>query len=724
MPVIKKALKQEVHWTLPWNVESEANHRLSHLLGSLDCYFAKNIVSASGYVWEVAEGDWKSLVDAPAEDAIRVRDKLATITDDVRRQLAKAYPSNVVQGQMLAEKFLSVPNDEYIFYCNKGDEVDVVLTGWGFKNHRRPMGVAHEQALISNGVLVRIGFTINGELQANHPFAVIRQTANELQTGVDGFFSLGNNIKPGLQLTFVSRVSEESFQLVVVEGQSDYLFEVTLPKQEPLPVSETVMSPVFEPEPEEIIEPKVTPEVEPEIEPLTQPEPEPEIPFEPKTEPIAEISSEPEIDEEKVLKPDIIIELNDKNKNVIPGARLLLKNHKDEKYAAYTNDDGQIIVPNSFFTHKKKVEVAPFVEGLKVKKCKIKYDSACNFYIIELKDRRNWRNLWWLLLFLLPLLLLVRCQHDITVTCVDAKTPEPIKDVEVALDYTAHFLYKDGAFFVNESHCYQQITDVSGSTVFKNLECSVYSYIFHCLSKVNVVADETVSAQRYFHFTRHILLELVNIDCDVDVVMCIDNTGSMKDLLDMVKKNALNFHSDLQTYAAKKRRNIKKTRLKVIAFGDLAQTPINESSMFVIPEEMDKYQSFINGISCGGGGDEPENGLEALAMAINTDWVISDYRCRHVILLYTDASAHTLENSLTHTSFYPPNMPGSLTELTDLWNRMDNQARRLVLFAPSVYPWNDITLSWSDVSHKTENLDVVLSGDGYEEILEAICKSL
>lgn len=723
MPVIKRALKQEVHWILPWNVESEANDCLSQLLGDLDCYFAKNIVSASGYVWEVADGDWKSLAEASAEDVARVRDELSAITDRIHRQIEKVYPTNESERQIFVEKFMSVPNDEYIFYCIKGDKIDIVLTGWGFKNYLRPKNGGQNKCFLNNTVPVRIGFTINGELQANHPFSVIRQTVNEQQTGDDGFFSLGTNVKPEFRLNLVSRVSEESFQLVVVEGQSDYLFEIKLPQQESQPLFEPAVVSVPEAEPEEIIEPESEPELEQEVKKPT--EPKPEIPLELESEPMPQIpfDPKPEMEEDKKSIPDIIIELHDKNGNVIPNACLLLENHRGKEYEASTNGEGRIIVPATFFTHKKTVKVMPSVQGLNVKSCKIKYDSMCDFYIVKLKDYRRLGCLWWFLL-LFPLLLFVRCERDITVTCIDEKTKVPIKDVEVAFDYTAHFLYKDGAFFVNEPHFYKQTTDTLGCTVFRNLECSVYSYIFHCLSKVNVVADETVSLERLFHFTRQILLELENIDCEVDIVMCIDNTSSMGNLLNTVKENALNFHSDLKMYAEKKRRNIKKIRLKVIAFGDLVEKPIDESSMFIIPEETDKYQTFINTIRCEGGGDNPENGLEALAIAINTDWVKSNYRFRHVILLYTDAPAHALEDLVTHTGFYPPNMPRNLTELTKLWNHMDTQARRLVLFAPSVYPWNEIAASWGDVSHKFENLNIVLSSDGYKGILEEICKSL
>lgn len=44
--------------------------------------------------------------------------------------------------------------------------------------------------------------------------------------------------------------------------------------------------------------------------------------------------------------------------------------------------------------------------------------------------------------------------------------------------------------------------------------------------------------------------------------------------------------------------------------------------------------------------DEPESGLEALALAMGSDWETSGTSKRHAIVLFTDASAHPLEQQL------------------------------------------------------------------------------
>ena len=44
---------------------------------------------------------------------------------------------------------------------------------------------------------------------------------------------------------------------------------------------------------------------------------------------------------------------------------------------------------------------------------------------------------------------------------------------------------------------------------------------------------------------------------DVDIVMCIDATGSMTGILDTVKRNALNFYEDLHKAMQEKGKQVK-----------------------------------------------------------------------------------------------------------------------------------------------------------------------
>ena len=70
-------------------------------------------------------------------------------------------------------------------------------------------------------------------------------------------------------------------------------------------------------------------------------------------------------------------------------------------------------------------------------------------------------------------------------------------------------------------------------------------------------------------------------------------------------------------------------------------------------------------------------------------------------------------------------MPKSFDELTKMWNKMDKDAKRLLLFAPNDNDcddnWNKISEEWDNVSH--QDLNEIISG-GYKTSIDAICKSL
>lgn len=218
------------------------------------------------------------------------------------------------------------------------------------------------------------------------------------------------------------------------------------------------------------------------------------------------------------------------------------------------------------------------------------------------------------------------------------------------------------------------------------------------------------------------------VDTNVDIVFAIDGTGSMQPLIDKVKALTLTFREELEVGLAEKKRKIHNLRIKVIVFRDYyvdGNDAMLESRYFILPEENKDFHDFVAGIWAGGGGDEPESGLEALALALRSDFVQEGEKKRHVIVLFTDASAHPYEQQLDGVpANYPANMFKNLQELCQVWGsgqdylggsakiaQMNKEAKRLVLFAPSVYPWNELEADLENVIRKDLN-----SGDGGKDL--------
>ena len=204
-----------------------------------------------------------------------------------------------------------------------------------------------------------------------------------------------------------------------------------------------------------------------------------------------------------------------------------------------------------------------------------------------------------------------------------------------------------------------------------------------------------------------------NIDTYMDIVFCIDVTQSMQPTINKVKSFTLSLYDSLVPFMLEKaHREVKQMRAKVIAFRDFycdGKCSLIESDFFKLPEQNKSFKSFVNPLQAKGGGDDPENGLEALALAMRTDWVkindLSTQRARHVIVLFTDDAAHRFEQAQEGIDqYYPKNMLRSYEELIRAWqgqsalgdNRniysMDKRAKRLVVFAPDdLYPWNEMS---------------------------------
>ncbi|MBR1784871.1 MAG: VWA domain-containing protein [Bacteroidales bacterium] len=232
------------------------------------------------------------------------------------------------------------------------------------------------------------------------------------------------------------------------------------------------------------------------------------------------------------------------------------------------------------------------------------------------------------------------------------------------------------------------------------------------------------------------------MDYKVDIVMCIDVTGSMQPCIDTVRDNALKFWPDLQTALQAAKKDVSQVRVKVIAFRDFAVdgfAALQQSDFFVLSDQgsddAERYKEFLNGLVADGGGDYPENQLEVLGMAIQeTDWVRTGDRQRHIIVMFTDADAHPLEKQVgKDNDLYPKNGPKSFQELTELWmpvgqmgpkSKLKQAAKRLVLFAPDEDVWNKIMTNWNQTIGAVTEASVGLGDVQYGDIINSIVGSV
>ncbi len=239
----------------------------------------------------------------------------------------------------------------------------------------------------------------------------------------------------------------------------------------------------------------------------------------------------------------------------------------------------------------------------------------------------------------------------------------------------------------------------------------------------------------------------------VDITMVIDATGSMRPLLDTVKNNALNFYGDLMRTMNEKGKKVHEVRVRVIAFRDYladGKDAMLVSEFYTLPDEAAAFEELVRSITPFGGGDDPEDGLEALAYAIKSKWTKEGYKRRHIIIVWTDEGTHALgfgrypengrdlikmcgiswEQIQQNAKCYPARMAHDFDELTDWWGDesmpglMDNDAKRLLLYAPDSNYWSTISKNWNNVIHHQAKAGKGLEELEYQEILDAIVGSV
>jgi hypothetical protein len=216
----------------------------------------------------------------------------------------------------------------------------------------------------------------------------------------------------------------------------------------------------------------------------------------------------------------------------------------------------------------------------------------------------------------------------------------------------------------------------------------------------------------------------------VDIVFCIDVTGSMTPIIDKVKDNALRFYDDVQKNLTEKGKNVDQLRVRVLAFRDFkadGAAAFQESAFYTLPAERAGFSDFVNGLLAEGGGDAPESGLEAVALAVNSPWTSSGDRRRQVIVIWTDQPAQPLDPSVLPADL-SSRVPADFSALTDLWENeqgpMGSSSKRLILFAPDGPGWSDISGVWENVVHHPSQAGGGLSEVDYGTIIDSIGNSV
>jgi hypothetical protein len=203
----------------------------------------------------------------------------------------------------------------------------------------------------------------------------------------------------------------------------------------------------------------------------------------------------------------------------------------------------------------------------------------------------------------------------------------------------------------------------------------------------------------------------------IDIVFVVDATESMGPLLDTVKFHILQLESDLRAKLQESGKDIESLRARLIAFRDIIDHPesaIVATDFFDLPAQQEAFEAEIKGIRPFGGADAPESGLEALFIAMRSEWRREprDLKRRHIIMLFTDQEAHPIGEVRIPLRYANEPHPKSMADLKRLWGPPSEQAlmssrfRRLVLFAPHSVEieGRQVETHWAQIAHEWEEV--------------------
>ncbi len=197
-------------------------------------------------------------------------------------------------------------------------------------------------------------------------------------------------------------------------------------------------------------------------------------------------------------------------------------------------------------------------------------------------------------------------------------------------------------------------------------------------------------------------LPVKSFDYCLDWVCVIDSTRAMEGDLDLVKRELIPTIAGIVDGYVANGHSVSCHRLKLItykSFGDCDHAPLLQSRFFNLPEETAAAQQWLDDIQISDCQAVDGCGLEALATAMQSNWIDIGTRRRHMIMLFTNSAPSPLgSEAIRSDTRYPEKMPCALGELKRMWRgegseyggMPDERYARILTYSPNLSPWSDL----------------------------------
>lgn len=178
--------------------------------------FAKFSIGGGFYLWSDSRNLWQQMISASTVEQSLIRDKVF----ESRKFIAEKF------GEKTAETLFTIPDESYIYYAYNGDDIEILIAGWGFRKPVRAQGTPDYIELDKKNP-ISLSFVDDGSALANYAFDIVLQKqVKRLHTNSNGLYNF-SNLKVGESLELIDSKTKRHFTLIVREGVNHYDFDVS-----------------------------------------------------------------------------------------------------------------------------------------------------------------------------------------------------------------------------------------------------------------------------------------------------------------------------------------------------------------------------------------------------------------------------------------------------------------------------------------------------------------
>ena len=178
--------------------------------------FAKLGFGAGFYEWKDNRYEWIMMTSASESEQVLIELAFVKLKDEVDKQF----------DNKITDRLFTIPDKSYIYYCYDGEQLRLLLTGWGFKFPPRSK-IKSDIIDIDLRDKLTLSFLYDGKRLCNYDFGLqLPKQLKRLSTNANGVFEMLPR-PDGTILEIKDFNSGKTFMLEIIAGKLNYELDVT-----------------------------------------------------------------------------------------------------------------------------------------------------------------------------------------------------------------------------------------------------------------------------------------------------------------------------------------------------------------------------------------------------------------------------------------------------------------------------------------------------------------